>query len=241
MITPLGIRHRTRKAFGQHYCSACLAEPEPYLRLTWRLLLFPTCTRHGLVLRDCCPTCGGTYQPHRGTFHICTHCKCDLSAIASTVADPHVLALQYHGQCILGGNPVSWPHLQGLHPLAFFALQFALLRAVVSPRWGSRMRHGLEHWLGPLEFSFRDKTPSIRSLPVEGVHDAMRAVELLLRGWPYMLAGICADAECWATWIAPDEARTKIPFVLREALDTFLRPGSAPRAGQNRREGASRW
>jgi TniQ len=231
MITPLGVRHRTRLAFGQHFCSECLAEPDPYLRLTWRLQMFPTCTRHGRILRDCCPACGGTYQPHRRGFRSCAHCCFDLGAMHAEQADGPVLELQRHNERVLVGGAVVWPYLRGLHPLPFFALQLALLRAVVSPRWGDRLRRGLEPWLGPLAFTCHGTTPTLRSLSMSSVHDALRAVELLLRGWPYLFVGICSDAEAWATWIVPEEARTKTPFVLRHTLDTFLRPGSAPRVG----------
>ncbi len=231
MITPLGVRHRTRLAFGQHYCSTCIAEPDPYLPLMWRLRLFPTCTRHGTILYDSCPSCGGTYQPHRRGFRICAHCMFDLSRVPIQVADGRVLALQRHNEGVLRGHAVTWPYLQGIHPLAFFSLQLALFRAIISPSWGSRLRTGLEPRFGPLEFEFRDAKASTRSLSVASAHKAMRAVELLLRGWPAMFAGICGDSEAWATWIVPEEARAKVPFVLREALDTYLRPGSAPRHG----------
>ena len=229
MITPLGVRHRTRQAFGQHFCTACLAEPEPYLRLTWRLRLFPACTRHGVILRDHCPQCGSTYQPHRLGFRVCARCRFDLSMLPGLAADSRVLQLQRHNESVLTGDAVMWPHLQGQHPLAFFALQLALFRAVISPRWGGRMRCGVEPWLGLPIFDFHGKSVAVRSLSVASAHEAMRAVELLLQGWPYMLAGICGEADCWATWIIPDEARTGVPFVLREALDQYLRPGSAPR------------
>jgi hypothetical protein len=240
MVTPLGVRHRTRHAFGQHFCSECLAAPDPYLRLTWRLRLFPVCTHHGTVLRDCCPSCGGTYQPHRLGFRRCAYCRCDLAGVPSVPADGRVLILQHHNERVLAGDAVGWPHLRGLHPLAFFGLQLALFRAVISPYWGDRLRRALIPALGPLDFEFRDAKVMLRALSVESAHSAMRAVELLLRGWPAMFAGICGEAESWATWIVPEAARTRTPFILRDALDTYLRPGSAPRRAQNRREGDSR-
>lgn len=235
MITPLGVRHRTRESFGQHFCPTCIADADPFLRLTWRLRLFPVCTLHGTILHDCCPVCGGTYQPHRRGFRACAHCQADLGASRTEVADGRVLALQLHNERVLQGHAVTWPYLHGLYPIAFFRLQLSLLRAVVSPQWGERLRAGLQSHLGDVDFAFRNRRGALRSLKIASVHDAMRAVELLLRGWPAMLAGICGESESWATWIVPEEARANTPFVLREALDCYLRPGSAPRNPQTRR------
>ena len=227
MVTPLGVRHRIRKAHGQQFCPECLADPDPYLRLTWRLRLFPVCTRHGSVLRDACPTCDAPYQPHRAGFRRCAACGVDLSSIPRDQADSRMIQLQYHNERVLDGQAVTWPYLAGSHPIAFFGLQLALFRAITSPRWGNRLRMGLVQDLGPLDFDRRGDSNSVRALTSRGAYHAMRAVELLLRGWPFMMVGICGETQSWATWIVPEDRKLQVPFVLRDALDTYLRPGSA--------------
>ncbi|MCS4509966.1 TniQ family protein [Xylophilus ampelinus] len=65
-ILPLGVFHRTRRAYGQQFCPLCLAnDPEPYLRRSWRLALVVICTRHGVLLQDRCPECESPMTPHR--------------------------------------------------------------------------------------------------------------------------------------------------------------------------------
>ncbi|MEL7453698.1 MAG: hypothetical protein AAGJ50_10045, partial [Pseudomonadota bacterium] len=141
--------------------------------------------------------------------------------------DQNVLALQAHNEGILDGASVSWPYLHGLHPLAFFAIQMALFRAVSAKGWGVRVRSGLEPIIGQIELGYRSASPSIRGMKIESAHQVMRGVERLLRGWPFMMVGICGEARAWASWIVPEEPKIPTPFVLRDALDTYLRPGSS--------------
>lgn len=228
MVVPLGVRHRIRRAYGQHFCPACLSEPDPYLRLVWRLRLFPCCTRHGLILYESCSTCESPYQPHRGGFTACSSCGTDLRRLPYLSAHPSTLELQHHNECVLEGACVMWPHLSGLHPLAFFALQLALFRAIASAKWGGRLRCGLSPWLGTVAATYHGGSSHLRDLTVASAHDIMLGIELLLRGWPAMFAGICQEAGSWSSWIVPEKGRSRAPFVLRQALDTYLRPGSAP-------------
>ncbi|WP_162627544.1 TniQ family protein [Erythrobacter sp. KY5] len=227
MVVPLGVRHRIRKAHGQAFCPQCLAEETAYLPLTWRLRLFPTCTRHGTILMDACLDCGAPYQPHRGGMRLCDRCALDLTTLEARTADPNVLTLQAHNELVLDGCAVAWPYLNGTHPIAFFAMELALFRAIVSRGWGSRVRDALQPSIGTLEFEYRAKTPSIRAMTTISAHNAMRGVERLLRGWPFGLVGLCGEARAWASWIVPEETGVQTPFALRDALDTYLRPGSS--------------
>ncbi len=43
---------------GSRYCTRCLDETGQW-RIDWRLPLNTRCSRHGLLLRDSCPSCGG--------------------------------------------------------------------------------------------------------------------------------------------------------------------------------------
>lgn len=225
MVVPLGVRHRIRKAHGQAFCPHCLADESPYLPLTWRLRLFPACLGHAAVLMDACPDCSAPYQPHRSGFRHCNRCKLDLAALSAPLAEPSVLALQAHNEAVLDGRTVDWPHLEGTHPIAFFAIQLALFRAIASKSWGERVREALHPSLGKIDLDHRTANPSIRSLTIGSAHGVMHGVERLLRGWPFGLVGACGEARAWASWIVPEEPGVRTPFALRDVLDTYLRPG----------------
>lgn len=66
---PLQPRSRGTCASGTQatwlqFCPACLAEDEtPYFRRGWSLATRVSCFRHGCLLRDRCPNCGGGLAP----------------------------------------------------------------------------------------------------------------------------------------------------------------------------------
>lgn len=65
-INPLGIYHRTHKAYGLQYCPICLAhDKEPYFRKYWRLAFYTECEKHHILLHDRCPSCGSPINFHR--------------------------------------------------------------------------------------------------------------------------------------------------------------------------------
>lgn len=98
-LMPLGIFHRTRRAYGQQFCPLCLTEDKtPYLRRRWRLALAVVCAQHGVLLQDRCGSCGSPLVPHRADMHTrsafpqrntlrqCGHCR--QSVIASAEPAP---------------------------------------------------------------------------------------------------------------------------------------------------------
>lgn len=224
MVRPLGVYHRVRRAHGQQYCPACLDEPKPYYRLTWRLTLFPTCTRHGLALRDDCPACATPIVPHRGGLTRCHACASDLRCGPLVRADPSVLQLQHHGQRVLAGHPVTYPGLLGIHPLAFFGLQLHLMSRLLSPGRFSRLRDlagsdGLP--------DTRGARPHPRHLTSASAHTMMSVVERLLRGWPFMLIGHCLERGVYRSWLLGDVRSGRAPFELHRSCAGYLSPGSA--------------
>jgi len=84
------------------YCPECLKEAPSYFKLVWRLAIFTTCPRHGVELRDRCPSCdfgiwpatngrvGKALESWKG-LHLCPRCGNSLlerpSAPASTARD----------------------------------------------------------------------------------------------------------------------------------------------------------
>jgi hypothetical protein len=73
-ILPVGIYHRVRRRFGQQYCPDCFAQNPPYLRRIWRSEFAICCPVHGILLNDCCPSCGEPFIPHRKLALVSLRC-----------------------------------------------------------------------------------------------------------------------------------------------------------------------
>jgi hypothetical protein len=56
-------------------CPSCIAEPESYDRLYWRLPLALVCPRHGQVLRHMCPHCQHPIKSLRAHAYRCVFCS----------------------------------------------------------------------------------------------------------------------------------------------------------------------
>jgi hypothetical protein len=88
----LGRRPQNEEAGWIQYCPACLAEDRtPYFRRRWRLVVSTCCPRHGVILADRCPVCGGTLN--RGALRA-DCCGRPLAEAPSTVASPLGLLVQ---------------------------------------------------------------------------------------------------------------------------------------------------
>lgn len=98
-ILPLGIYHRTRRAYGVQFCPTCLFwDPIPYFRRRWRLALSTICDRHGSLLHDRCTECGAPVIYFRndlglrkygrlGNHTLCWHCGFDYRRAPVYAAD----------------------------------------------------------------------------------------------------------------------------------------------------------
>lgn len=140
-LLALGIKHRLRRQGGLQFCSACLsADAKPYFRRTWRMAWATVCVRHGLVLKDRCPTCREPVQFHRTDMTqkshlkgdvkltVCTKCGFDLAKHEDAqAASVEVIELQAQmeraateGFISFAGNPNlgSLAYFDGMHILA---------------------------------------------------------------------------------------------------------------------------
>ncbi len=228
MIRPVGVFHRTRRNHGEQYCSICLEEDTPYFRRNWRLKLFPVCTKHGLILHDTCPSCDAPIVPFRGGLTSCHICKTQLSKTQQKIACASVIQLQRHNERVIEGNPVSWPFMQGMYPLAYFELLAILFQLVSANTRSDRLSQQISGSKQIPMLKFRDEQKHSRSITSESAYKCMIMVEKLLRGWPSMFAGYCADATLWESWTVRKGHGKRFPHALLEASSIYLRRGSSP-------------
>lgn len=224
-LTPIGVYHRERKGFGLRYCSACLNEDDhPYFRVIWRLSAFPCCTKHGLQLVDACPQCDSPIAPHRGLMTICHRCDSDIRSANQTIANSSVLQFQHHNQRVLAGSPVTRPGLLGLHPLSYFALVGRLAYLCTSGPRRDRLLEAVRQINPEIQQpEFHGKVNALRFLTVQSWHSVLMAVEILLRGWPWMFVGLCQDAGLYWSWIQQDIRRDFLPMAIEEPAKLFLK------------------
>lgn len=136
-LLPLGVYHRTRRAFGQQFCPECLAaDARPYLRRRWRLSINVVCADHGVLLLDRCMACGKPLAPHRADILVgrglsaraslrhCSFCRADLGGHGIPVSLKDVLLQRQLDRLLacgffeLAGAPIySHLFLEGLRLL----------------------------------------------------------------------------------------------------------------------------
>ncbi len=113
-VRPFGRRNR-RCVQGWQYCPVCLKEDDgkPFLRLHWRLAWHVACNKHGTVLLDRCPHCGGPVLPHRlaaedETLAQCALCDGDLRETQPEDAGDELLAMQKTCDEAAGTGMARW-------------------------------------------------------------------------------------------------------------------------------------
>lgn len=129
-VLPLGIFHRTRRAYGQQFCPICFREDsQPYLRRSWRLALTVVCDVHCVYMQDRCSVCDDPLIPHRTDFGPrrgvpqtttmarCHKCRSSLSSSVNP-ADPALVRMQQYinqtlqsGYAVLNGKIIYAPQV----------------------------------------------------------------------------------------------------------------------------------
>ncbi len=115
-VLPLGIFHRTRRAYGQQFCPICFREDsQPYLRRSWRLALTVVCDVHGVYMQDRCGVCNDPLIPHRADFGPrrgvpqsttmarCHKCRSSLNEFVNPADPEHVQMQRYINQTLQSG------------------------------------------------------------------------------------------------------------------------------------------
>lgn len=108
-VNAIGIYHRSRRRHGLCFCPVCLDE-RPFFRRQWRLAFWTVCPRHQVLLRDACPSCGGTVEPHRQQYdlRLCSRCNRPLVSGDCVVAVPSSLQGKLYRACVRPGVTQNW-------------------------------------------------------------------------------------------------------------------------------------
>ena len=217
-ILPVSIVSNDRRRPGLQFCPACLAaDPKPYLRRTWRLAFATVCTTHGVELRDRCPHCGHTLQPHRApSLCACHSCGGDLTVSSCPTSARRIEQQKTFERALIDG----WTTFSE-RPV-YASMYFRIVRQIASLLVNGKRAGKLRETLA-LDFGGDDATfekPNARQ-PVEylGVADRRRLFDLvsrLIENFPERFIDVCAKADIWRSHIVKD--MDAVPFALDEAL-----------------------
>lgn len=218
-ILPLGIFHRTRRAYGQQFCPQCMTEEaEPYLRRHWRLGLTVICTRHGVLLQDRCATCARPLAPHRSDITArggfpewtsmlrCSTCRTRIAAPAEKAAPEDVQMqreIEHHlrsGFVMLDGGLPLYSHL-------YFDGLRMIMRALPKPT--STLRR--------IAFEYA---------PIQQRLVLLRSATQLVVDWPHGFVKQCLVLRHPYTTVSNNDA--SIPYWLDSVLRHHLFSGRAP-------------
>lgn len=210
-ILPLGIYHRTRRAYGMQFCPECLFWDEvPYFRRRWRLAFATICDRHGTLLHDRCPECqapviyfrndlGLRWKGSLSGHTLCWRCQCDLRRAPTWGADwldaETYVALRSLLTFIDDGLGVAGPHCFDYATL-FLAILHRACEMLASN--GTRRRYdrlkevvsretglALPRSLGPAAFE---------GLTLVDRHRVVLCALWLLMQWPERFVRVCGEA-----------------------------------------------
>ena len=218
-ILPLGIFHRTRRAYGQQFCPQCMTEAtEPYLRRHWRLALTVICTRHSVMLQDRCIACGRPLAPHRSDMSVrggfperssmlrCHVCRACIAAPAEK-AMPEDVRMQLEIENILQSGFVMLDTGQPVYSHLYFDGLRMIMRVVPKPQ------------------------PSLRRIIFEFASiqqrlDLLRSAIQLTADWPHNFLHRCSALPHSYTTVSNNEVDT--PYWLKSVLRHHLFTGRAP-------------
>lgn len=237
-ILPLGIYHRTRKAFGMQYCPTCLFwDSTPYFRKRWRLAFATICDQHGTLLQDRCPQCGASVIYFRndlglrkegslGDHTLCWKCGFDLRRAPAFGADwldaetyialRSLLTFVEDGLAVAGGHCFEYAHLflQGLHRVCEMlssggkARRYDRFQQVVSEETGLSMPHG-------------EGTGRFERCSLHERHRVLLSALWLLMDWPARFGRVCEMAGLSRSYVLGDLQIAPYWFdhVLKDILD----------------------
>ncbi len=218
-IMPLGIYHRTRRAFGMQFCPSCLFfDPAPYFRRRWRLALTTVCDVHGTLMHDRCPCCGAPViffrndLGHRrdyqlGAITLCWLCGFNLVRAAvysppapdsmSLVAMRSIATFLDMGWWFCGDEALHYAHL-------YFEV-LRLLLVVLSSSRGHGLLKYIEDAAGMSRLSgVVLSRRQFESRPLVDRHWLLACALWLLDDWPRRFLSTCKSVGGTRSWFARD-------------------------------------
>ncbi|ATY30614.1 TniQ family protein [Sphingomonas psychrotolerans] len=222
-LLPITVDNNRRHRHGLQFCPICLAtDAAPHFRRRWRVAFVTSCTTHGVLLRDRCPTCQEPVHQHAAASpRHCAACGGDLCATAPAVAfHDHLLwqteleAALLRGWTLLAGEPtrahVMFAIVRQIAALLVNGKRADRLRAEVSRAWGG----------DPAPYAKPTARQPIEYLDVSERHRLFDMVSRLMRGWPHRFVHVCNEAGLHRSHAIKD--MTDPPFAYEAVLRAYM-------------------
>lgn len=236
-ILPLGIYHRTRRAFGMQFCPTCLFwDTIPYFRKRWRLAFATICDKHGTLLQDRCPQCASPVTYFRndlgrrnsaslGDHTLCWQCGFDLRRAPAFGGDwldaETYIALRSfltfidNGLAVAGSHDFQYAHLflQGLRRVCEMLAstgkrrRYDRLQRAVSAATGLALPHG-------------EGRGTFESFSLYERHRVLLSALWMLMDWPARFVRVCNTAGISWSFVLAD--LDVAPYWFEHALKAML-------------------
>ena len=157
-VLPVQMYHRKHKWPGLQFCPKCLKEDEePYFRKRWRLALYTLCYRHGVLLCDCCPSCGEPVMFHRRELgktselddrplSLCYKCNNDLRL--AKVEKPERYEQSAAVQAVLASEWLEADTILPTLDVSFYMVLHHACKLILSERWGRELLNFISSQVG---------------------------------------------------------------------------------------------
>lgn len=224
-IMPIGVYHRTRRAFGMQFCPQCLKEDkEPYFRRKWRLAFVTCCERHGIALLDRCPVCQAPVAFHRVAANkplsVCTGCGFNYKLIKNTTAVSEarrkdqglLLRIVKNGWIKLPRHGCVYSHL-------YFVVLHQLMKLISSSERVFSAKNELVKITG-IPLPKINTCRSIEMLEVEARYSILANAIFLLKKWPYNLLKFCNAQGIKSSVLLKD--MPALPFWYSDTIKKYL-------------------
>lgn len=212
------------------YCVECLREKPAYFRLCWRLAVFTTCPRHGVMLNDCCPACGywvwpatsGRAAPELERWHdldICPRCG---GSLVDVPAVPASCARDLYFGIAIRRGVVDLDHGLRVDSAGYFAALRAVCQLFVRKTSGTLIESSGSAWATlAAEARLSSRSHHVERLSIELRSKLLDGSHHLLGDWPGSFLRFARSTSLSYVHLSP--ARLTYPDWFSHVLDTELR------------------
>lgn len=216
-IMPVGIYHRTRRAYGLQFCSRCLSEDqEPYYRRSWRLAFVTLCETHHVSLIDRCPHCHSPCNFHRSemgdrrkwladSITLCHACRYDFrKAPVQDVQQPFGRRVLEFQKLLTKAMLSGWIRVSersAIDSHFYFTVLHQLMKVCATPRRATSLREEVRNTLG-----IKDNVPTLmkecRDIERMGINERrtlLGMADYLLGEWPHRFIRLCQSHRVWSS------------------------------------------